>query len=692
MLGIDIGGTFTDLALIDQHNQTLYVGKCLTTPLDPSQGVLQGFTELLQEHRFSPGEISHIIHATTLITNAIIERKGARAGLLTTLGFRDILQIGREMRYDVYDLYSQLPTPLAPRRWRKEVSERITPEGEVSTPLDEEGLINVTRELLDEGVEAIAVVFLHSYLDPNHELQALSIIRREFPHLFVSISSQVAREIREFERTSTTVANAYVQPLAHRYLTGLNLQLREKDFQGTLYIMTSSGGISSLDVAKEFPVRTIESGPAAGAMIGGYIGRLIGEKNVLAFDMGGTTAKIGLVHDGQPSLTHGFEIARVDRFKKGSGFPIRAAATELMEIGAGGGSIARIDDLGLLKVGPQSAGANPGPACYGFGGTEPTATDADLVLGYLNPDYFLGGKMPLSLNAAKKALKEKIAKPLGLDDVQAAWGIHEIVNENMAGAARVHLAEKGKDPRRYALIATGGAGPLHAQRVAKKLQVRKVICPGGAGIASSIGLLVAPPRVDLVHTYVARLKELDWARLNTIYGEMEGEAADMLVQAGVSRHEIVVERTADLRYVGQGYEIVVPIPSGDLGIDSLPKIVGDFQKVYFDLYNRSISGVEIEGVSWRISAYGPAPSIEGALSTQANFARPLDSSGIKGRRSAYLPERSGFAEVTVYDRYTLPTGTVFQGPAIIEERESTALVGADATFHLDQYGNLIIEW
>jgi N-methylhydantoinase A len=703
-LGIDIGGTFTDMVLIHQETQRTYIAKALTTPREPAKGVLNGLAKLIRETGIDPAGIANVIHATTLVTNAIIERKGAKTGLITTMGMRDLLEIGREQKYELYDIFLRMPEPLVPPPLRKEAVERVYTGGEVLVPLDRERLRETISELAASGVESVAVCLLHSYANPDHEFAIEEEMRRLHPEIFVSVSARVAREVREFERTSTTVANAYVQPLTQRYLEQLSSDLAERGVGGEMHIMLSSGGIASVDAAKVAPVRLIESGPAAGALIGGFFGELVGEQQILAFDMGGTTAKACLVENGQPETTYSFEVARVHRFKKGSGLPIRAPAVDLIEIGAGGGSIAHIDQLGLMKVGPESAGSEPGPACYGLGGIEPTVTDADLVLGYLNPDYFLGGEMTLDRAAAEAAIR-RLAEPLGLDLTAAAWGIHNTVNENMAGAARIHIAEKGHDPRRFAMLATGGAGPVHAFRVAQKMGLRKLICPSGAGVASTFGLLVAASRMDFVHAYVTLLDQIDWSQLNEIYREMAGHAAEEMARAGVSDGEIRWTRQADMRYVNQGHEVVVPVPDRELrpGDDSVLR--ESFREVYMKLFSRYEEDVPVEVLNWRLTAEGPPPSadfVESSSSTPESRdsspppaptgrAEELASKALKGKRQAYLPETGEYREVEVYDRYALQPGACFTGPAVVEERESTAVVGPGAVCCVDRYRNLVIE-
>src|SRR5215831_495009 len=537
-IGVDIGGTFTDLVWVDEGTGAVRVVKLLTTPKEPAQAVEQGVVTLLYEVGSAPGSVKSLIHGTTLATNAIIERKGAKTGLLTTAGFRDALEIGREGRYDMYDLFIDPPSPLVPRRLRLEVRERILADGSVLSPLDESSVRAALATLIAEGVEAIAVSLLHAYRNPAHERAVAALIERVAPGLPVSCSSDVVPEIREYERTSTTVANVYVMPLMARYLDDLERKLAEQGLRGNFYVMLSSGGIATPDTAKRVPVRLVESGPAAGALAAARVAREAGESRMLSFDMGGTTAKACVIDGGQPLIAREFEVARADRFKRGSGLPIRVPVIELIEIGAGGGSVARIDSLGLLKVGPESAGADPGPACYALGGREPTVTDADLVLGYLDPEFFLGGRMRLDVEAARRAIEERIARRLGLSLTEAAWGIHRVVNENMAAAARIHGIERGKDLRAYPLFAFGGAGPVHAWHVGRILKVPRILLPFGAGAISAWGLLVAPLAFDFIRTAPLRLDGADWSRINRLFAEMETEGRSVLRAAGVAEGEI----------------------------------------------------------------------------------------------------------------------------------------------------------
>lgn len=687
VLGIDIGGTFTDMVLLDTNTLRLAVHKCLTTPGDPAEGVMRGITEWFGHTQIPPHAVDTIIHATTLITNSLIERKGAPTGLLTTEGCRDVLEIGRENRYDLYDLALELPTPLAPRQWRREVRERMRADGEVQTPLEPGAAMQEADALRQAGVESLAVCFLHAHVNDVHEQAVRRLLEAQYPDLPLSLSSEVAREIGEYERTTTTVVNAYVQPLAQRYLGDLQRRLNGFGLRGPLYIMLSSGGVTAADIAAQVPVRMIESGPAAGALAGSFFGGLGDQRQVIAFDMGGTTAKACLIDDGQPVIAFSFEAARVQRFKKGSGFPLQIPAIDLLEVGAGGGSVARIGAMGLLKVGPESAGAELGPACYGRGGTHPTVTDADLVLGYLSPDYFLGGTMALDVAAAEAAIRDHVAQPLGVDVQRAAWGIHDIINEQMASAMRIHIAEKGKDPRDYTIVATGGAGPLHAFHIAEKLHIRRVLCPLAAGVASTIGLLVAPPKVDLVHSRVWRLSEIDWAALNRLYADLESRARAMLEPMGDVASHLTLTRLADMRYVGQGHTIVVPLPAGELSADMQTEIETQFEAVYQQLYGRSLPGVAIEGITWWLTALGQGTALDMA---QAHPAAEQGGEVQRVHRAVYLPEAQQFVDVPVYNRYTLQTGMQVEGPAILEERESAVVMGQRGRGTVDQAGNLTI--
>jgi N-methylhydantoinase A len=691
-LAVDIGGTFTDLVLVDYESGQLLARKILTTPTDPSQGVIAGVRWILDRHSIPASDVSQCVHATTLVTNALIERKGARVGLLTTQGFRDILEIGRELRYDLHDLFIEMPPPLVQRSMRLEVRERVLSNGKLLHPADEDGVRQAVRKLTAAGAEAVAIVFLHSYVNHANEQAVEAIISEENVDVFTSASYRVAPEIREYERTMTTVANAYVQPIVSRYIGDLELELRRLGLSGPLSLMNSSGGLSSAETARALPISLIESGPAAGALAAGFFGKLSGRRSVVAFDMGGTTAKACIVDDGVPLVAYTCEAGRINRFKRGSGLPLKVAAVDLVEVGAGGGSIASVNSLGLLKVGPKSAGAQPGPACYGLGGQDATVTDADLLLGYLRPDYFLGGEMRLDVDAAEAAVA-RIASVLRKGVIEIALGIHEIVTENMASATRTHIAERGRDPRNFALVATGGAGPVHACRLAKKLQLSQVLCPLGSGVASSVGLLVAPPRLDLAQAYIATLDAIDWGRVNAMYARMEKDAGEFLRRLGVADNGISMRALADIRYVGQGFEVLTELPPGPYAAHSIAEFAAAFESTYRALNERTELGLEIEAVTWRLRATGMSRDPE-RVGTALRDEHPSTRDGAlpQNRRQAWFPELSGFVATPVYDRYSLTPGDSFRGPAIVEERESTVVVGPGTRFHIDEYCTLIMEF
>jgi N-methylhydantoinase A len=687
-VGIDIGGTFTDLLVLDESNGAFHIGKTLTTPDDPSRAVHTGLSKLLQRHEIAPSRVQQLIHGTTLVTNALIERRGVPTALLTTKGFRDAVEIGHEHRYDLYDLFLELPKPLVRRRWRLEVDERVLADGTVERPVDPDEISRLIAEMRVGGIEAVAVTLLHSYRFPGHERVIGEILAREAPEMTVSLSSDVVPEIREYERTSTTICNVYVRPVVDRYLARLEESLRDLGVDCEMLVMLSSGGICTIETARKYPIRLVESGPAAGALAAAHLGQSIGVENLLSFDMGGTTAKACLIDGGEPLTSSDFEVSRVYRFKKGSGFPVSVPVIEMIEIGAGGGSIASIDQLGLLKIGPHSAGAVPGPACYGQGGTEPTVTDADLVLGNLDPNFFLGGAMELDRAAAERAIEERVAKPLGLSLTEAAWGIHQLVNENMASAARVHAIERGKDPRKYPIFAFGGAGPVHAFRVAKILHAPGLIVPAGAGVASTIGFLVAPLAFDFVRSSIARFDRLDWSDVNRLFAEMEHEGRDLLGRASVNTNDMRIIRTVELRYVGQGHEVRVPVPDGELSDASLPVILESFESLYRRLYQRTAPGNPIESVSWRVVMSGPTPSVP--LSRLGNSDGGSRPDPIKSYRAVFQPEAGEYVRTPVYDRYRLRVGDSISGPAIVEERESTVVLGPHSVARIDDFLNLAV--
>ena len=685
-VGVDVGGTFTDFVLVDEKRDLIFTGKRLTTPEDPSLAITDGLERLVSESGTSLPELDAVVHGTTLVANTIIERKGAKVGLITTKGFRDSLEMGREIRYDLYDLFFEKPEPLAPRFLRQPVDERIDAKGNVLRPLDENTLGAAAEKLVAEGVEAIAICFMHAYANDAHERQAKEILDAKYPDMPITTSTEVAPEIREYERANTACANAYVLPLMQRYLGDLSQKLSDQGLKQPLYLMQSGGGIASVTRGQAAPIHLIESGPAAGATAGAFYGRLTGTEQVISFDMGGTTAKMCLIEEYEPEHAHEFEAGRVRRFKKGSGLPLKVPVIDLIEIGAGGGSLARVDNMGLLKVGPDSAGSEPGPVCYGLGGTQPAVTDADLLLGYLSPEYFLGGEMNLDLGLVKDAVEEKLANVTGLSVEEVAAGIHSIVNENMASATRMYIAEKGRDPRRYALVASGGAGPVHAYGMAKLLKISRVICPLGAGVLSALGFLVAAPGTDSVRSYVSRLENLDWDRLNRLFREMEEEAMAQIVEAGADPATVTMRRRADMRYSGQGFEIDVPVPDGEMDGSAADVMRQSFLDKYQELFGRQIDDLPIEALTWRIFASGPTPNVELNFAGQQIDEEPSD----KGERQVYFPE-TGYATCKIYNRYALKPGDSFRGPAVIEERESTAVAGPDTTVSIDKYLNLVID-
>ena len=686
-VGIDIGGTFTDVVILDPASGRVSLGKKLTSTDNPARAVIEVIREMLERDKIGASQVGKAIHGTTLVTNLIIERKGAPTGVLTTRGFRDALEIAREMRYDIYDIFLELPKPLVPRRRRLEVSERLDNRGQVLIPLTPEESERAANDLLALGVESAAICLLHSFRNPAHERMLRDSILAKRPGFPVSLSSEVAPEVREYERASTTVANAYAMPAVRRYMEILEKGLAELGIGGRLYIILSNGGIASPQTASRYPIRLVESGPAGGALAASWVGKQTGQANVISFDMGGTTAKTCVIQNGDPLRVNEFEVARVYRFKKGSGLPVKIPVIEMIEIGAGGGSIASIGPLGLLKVGPESAGADPGPACYGRGGKEPTVTDADLILGYLDPHFFLGGEMGLDLKLAEDSLREKIAGPLNLSLERAAWGVHEVVNENMANASRIHAVEKGIDPRRFSLVAFGGAGPVHAYQVAEKLRLEMIIVPAGAGVCSAFGFLLAPMSFDLSRSYITRLEELQWERLNSIYAELEAKGRELLLDAGVALEDMRFIRTADMRYAGQGVEISVGLPAGEYGPAQLDRFRRSFEREYQDIYQRLCPEIPVEAVNWRLTATGPRPEI-GAGTWWSKGVTPGEA--LKGKRRVYLPGAEKYAEVPVYDRYRLPVGLKIDGPAIVEERESTLVMNGPGTAWVDPSGSLMV--
>ena len=686
-IGVDIGGTFTDLVMQDPSSGRLWQEKVLTTPDDPSRGVLSGVAAILRRGSVSPGQVDHVIHGTTLVANALIERKGVVTALVTTRGFRDVLQIGREWRYDTYDLFIAPVEPLVPRALRFELAERVGPDGTVIDPLDEGEVQALAARLRDTGVEAVAVSFLHAFRNPAHEERVKAILSAALPDRTICISSEVMPEIGEYERTSTTVANAYVQPIFHRYIRRLSDGLRAMGIARDLFLMQSDGGTVHQDTAADFPIRLVQSGPAGGVQAAALIGRLTDRPDIMCFDMGGTTAKAALIEAHAPSRTTTFEVARVYRFKKGSGLPLKVPVVDMIEIGAGGGSIARVNRMGLIQVGPDSSSAVPGPACYGQGGTDPTVTDADLVLGYLDPDSFLGGDMRLDIDAARRAIDERIARPLGLSVTEAAWGIHETVNHAMSQAAAIHALEKGRRTSDFVLAPIGGAGPVHACQVARKMGMRQVICPAGAGVASAFGFLAAPMAFEFVHAGVARLDALDLAGVRAMLDGLEARGRHLLRGSQLDEAAFGLRIGCAMRYVGQGHQVDVDVPAEVLAASETLPLRAVFESAYLALYGRTEPTMPAEVVSWRLTVAGPYPD----LSPMPTAADGTDAAAAcTGRRPIWDGAAAAFVQAGVYDRSRLRHGMLIDGPAIIEERESTLVVPPGAQVTMDALGTLTV--
>ncbi|MGE0753353.1 hydantoinase B/oxoprolinase family protein [Pseudorhodoplanes sp.] len=680
----DIGGTFTDFVLLDGTTGKIEVHKSLTTPANPALGALEGLDVLIGKAGIGYDDVSDIVHGTTLVTNLIIEKKGACTALITTKGFRDIIEIGTEQRYDIHDIFLRFPDPMVPRSRRYEIAERMSRDGDVITPMDLDEVRAVLKAANDDGVKAIAVVLLHSYRNSSHEKAVEALARKEFPQLYVSISAEVCGEIREYERAMTTVANAYAQPIVEPYVDDMERMLKLRGFSGRLYLMQSSGDLASPEMVKRLPVRLLESGPAGGGLAAAHFGKMMGRGDVIAFDMGGTTAKVCLIHNGKVDVAPMLEAAREHRFKRGSGLPIRAPVIDLIEIGAGGGSIAKIDEIGLLKVGPHSSGAEPGPACYGRGGAEPTVTDANLLLGYLAPESFLGGRLTLDRAAAKTAFGP-IAKVLDKGVEDAAWGVFSVVCENMAGAARVHVVEKGRDPRRFAMIAFGGAGPAHAVRVAKSLGVSTVIVPPASGAASAFGFLSGAVAHEASRSYPSLVADADWGTINALLCDLEQEGRDLLATANIVGDAIMVTREVDLRLHGQLHTLRVRAPIGALDVAVTATLADAFAVAYQDLYGRTPPDGDLEIIGWRVTTRGPAPEL-----ADATLANAGSNHALKGERPAWFPETNGFVNAKIYSRYNLASGVEIVGPAIIEENESTTVVPPGDRVSVDAHGNLVI--
>ena len=690
-IGIDIGGTFTDAALVDGETGAIRVVKVLTTPEDPAQGFMAALERGLAECQASGRDVAAVVHATTVATNAIIEGKTARVGMLVTRGFRDILEIGRQIRSRLYDVHLQKPAPLVPRRFSLEVTERLDHEGRVLQPLDLDEVRQAARRLRQEGVEAVVVCLLHSYLNPAHERAVAEIVRTELPDVFLSVSSDVCPEYREYLRASTTAVNAAVMPIVSRYVDALESRLHALGAVAPFYVMQSNGGVMTSSSAKARPVYMVESGPAAGVIAAGAIAAPYGYKNVMSFDMGGTTAKVGLIQDGQLRLSTEIEVGAQSVTPlgegRGGGYPIRTPVIDLVEVGAGGGSEAWIDAGGALRVGPRSAGARPGPACYGRGGTTPTITDANLVLGRLNPAFFLGGEMTLDAAAARKAIADRVAAPLALDPIAAAAGIVEIANAHMIGAMRLVSVQRGYDPRQFVLVAFGGAGPLHANALARELGIPAVLVPPNPGIASAVGMLMTDLRHEFVTTRRVRLDALTPEALESLFADFLVEGSARLDRDGVPASDRQMLRSVDLRYHGQSFELSIAVPAGSLTVADVGRLRAEFDAAHERAYGYAAPEDAVELVNVRLAAIGVTPRPRRA---------PLPPGGrdaakaLKGTREVWFAEIGGWRNTNVLDRAKLLSGNVIGGPAIVEEHDASTLVhpGWEAT--VDQHGNLVV--
>ncbi len=688
-LGIDIGGTFTDAALVDEAGAVKIV-KVPSTPGDPARGFMAAVERAL--HPDATGEaIRLLVHATTVATNALIEGKTARLGMITTRGFRDILEIGRQIRSRLYDVHLTKRRPLVSRRWSFGVPERLDANGRVLEPLDEEAVRQAARQLKQEGVEVVVCCLLHSYINPTHEHRVAAIVREEYPEAFLSVSADVCPEFREYLRASTSAVNGAIMPLVSNYLSALESQVQSRGITAPFYVMQSSGGVMSVPAAKEKPVYMVESGPAAGVIAAGAFAQPHDYQQVISFDMGGTTAKVGLIQDGQPRLSTEFEVGgqAITPMGEGraSGYPVRTPVIDLVEVGAGGGSEAWIDGGGALRVGPQSAGASPGPACYGQGGTTPTITDANLVLGRLNPAFFLGGEIALAIDASRQAILSQCATPLGLDLLQAAHGIIEIANAHMIGAMRLISVQRGYDPRDFVLVAFGGAGPLHANAVARELDIPTVLVPPSPGIASALGMLMTDIKHEFVATRRERLSDLEPDELESLFADFVEQGAALLEREGVPTPSQRMLRSVDLRYRGQSHELPISVSSGSLTREHLTRLRTHFDEAHERAYGYAAPEDDIEVVNVRLTALGVSPKPE----LKARPEGTGDVTGaVKGHRLVWFSETDDFIDCSILDRLRLSSGDLVTGPAVIEELDSTTLIHPDYQARVDRYGNLLL--
>ena len=682
-VGCDIGGTFTDFVLLDETTGEISIDKKLTTPKDPSVGMLDGLMGLAQKN---PGYVRltrRVAHATTLVANAVIERKGARLALLCTKGFRDIIEVRRHVRVTTYELWVDPPEPLVPRHLRVPVTERTYSDGRVLIPVDPEEIRAIAVALRKENVQSVAVAFLHSYVNPANEREVARLLAEYAPEIAVTTSAEVLPQIKEFERTSTAVVNAYVKPLTRTYLRRLNGGLAKGGFKAPLHIMLSNGGIASTETAGEFPIRLIESGPVAGAIVGRHYAELMKLENLLTFDMGGTTAKACLIRDRALPMTDELEVARSKRFTKSSGYPVAVPAVNLIEIGAGGGSIAAVNSLGVVQVGPESAGADPGPVCYGRGGTRPTVTDADLLLGYLNADYFAGGSMRLDKESAQRAVLETIGGPKKCDLITAAWTVHDVINETMTAAVRMHVTERGGDPGKATLVAFGGAGPVHVYNLACKLGIKRILVPLRPGVLSAVGLLIAPPAFDIVRTHKTHLEKIDARDIEKQFREMAADVERMLREVE-PRGRIIYSRAVDVGYAGQGYQVPVALAAGARGLDRR-KIFASFAAIYREKYGYFYDDVPAEVVNLRLKG-----EVAGGQLTLKPLKAARGGTGRAGKRPAYSAIRGKMIPFAVVDRADLAPGMRFRGPAVVEEASCTTVIDVGGRVAVDRFGSLVI--
>ena len=681
-LAIDIGGTFTDVAI--SLGDSYQTSKLLTTHHNPVEAVLEAADIALQKANVKPAELGAVIHGTTLATNALIERRGAKVGAIVTEGFRDILEIAYERRYDQYDLYIEKPDMIVPRERMITVRERITADGSVKQAICLESIRSSVKDLVDSGVESIAVCLLHSYKNDSHEKQIADFIQQHHPDLPVSLSSEVSPEIREFDRLCTTVGNAYIKPLMAGYLKNLEASLKQKNFDCPLFLMTSGGGMTTLATAMALPIRLVESGPSGGALLAARVAMACGVEQALSFDMGGTTAKVCLIENGEPRTSRAFEVGRAERFIKGSGLPVRIPVLEMIEIGAGGGSIASIDSMRQLKVGPKSASSDPGPACYAKGGTQPTVTDADAVIGFLDPERFAEGRLRLDLDLAEQAINADIGKKLDHDAASAADGISQIVDEAMANAARMHAVEQGKNLEDCVMVAFGGNGPLHATRVAEKIGIGKIIIPPQPGVGSAVGFLSAPVSFELVRSFYTLIEDCDTSSINNLFDQMQAEASDVVI-AGAQNQTLQITRTAFMRYKGQGHEIEVELPAGGLDRENVATLIETFEAEYKRLFGRVVPGMKIEVMNWsiRVSTQTENPSGQAEL----NISTSAKSSH---KRQLFLGQTGESTEAVCYQREALKPGDTLNGPALVIEPQTTTYVSAAFEAAIDCANNIVM--